>query len=51
MRLRDEPLTAELLKEAKRIEFPDTVISRFNRTQQKMKLSRCVMIIILYAAL
>ena len=26
--LKTQPLTAELLKEAKRIEFPDTVISR-----------------------
>lgn len=37
-RLKNEPLTPELLKEAKRIEFPDTVIARFTgKTKEKIR--------------
>lgn len=39
--LKNEPLTAELLKAAKRIEFPDTVISRLTgKTQEEIKQMR-----------
>ena len=37
-RLEHEPLTVELLKEAKRLEFPDTVIARLTgRTEEEIK--------------
>ncbi len=37
-RLEQEPLTVELLKEAKRLEFPDTVIARLTgRTEEEIK--------------
>ncbi|MCD8104744.1 MAG: carbamoyl-phosphate synthase large subunit [Lachnospiraceae bacterium] len=40
-RLRTEELTAELLKEAKRIEFPDTVIARLSgKTEDEIKVMR-----------
>ncbi len=36
--LKTQPLTAELLKEAKRIEFPDNVIARLNgKTEEEIK--------------
>lgn len=40
-RLRKEPLTTELLKEAKRIEFPDSVIAQLTgRTEQEIRQMR-----------
>ena len=40
--LKSEPLTPELLKAAKRIEFPDTVISRLTGKSCLLYTSRCV---------
>ena len=38
MALKTQPLTAELLKEAKRIEFPDNVIARLTgKTEEEIK--------------
>ena len=39
--LKTQPLTVELLKEAKRIEFPDNVIARLTGKDRRRDQSRC----------
>ena len=40
-RCKTQPLTVDLLREAKRIEFPDNVIATSDRKDQKMRSRRC----------